>query len=149
MKEFSQLIPEDRKFELGGEVWEWETPHWEALAAIFDEDVQILTANLEEDEEQQKDETPKDETPTKDSIARVQDRIALFLPAADRPRWKKLCQRKENPVPMFLFSEVYRWLLEVATGRPTQPPSDSESGGGNGEVSSPAGSRSRAGSRKR
>jgi hypothetical protein len=153
VKEFSALIPEDRKFEVGGEVYEWVTPFWKDLALIFDEDVMLIAqaaidAAKAEDEQ---DDAPKegDDTQTRDNIERVQTRIMLFLAPADHPRWKKLCGRKEDPVPMFLFNEVYRWLLEVATGRPTLPPSDSAPGVGNGGPSSQVASPSRAARRRR
>ena len=155
MKRFTEMIPDDREFELGDELWTWETPYWEDLAAIFDEDVHLIQqaaiAAAKEAEAEAKGEAGETaaDAQTRDNISRVQTRIMLFLPKEDHARWRKLCARRTKPVPMFLFNEVYRWLLEVATGRPTTPPSDSEPGGGNGAVSSQAGSRSRGGGRRR
>lgn len=154
MKEFSKMISEDRRFEIGGEVYEWIVPEWETFAAIFDEDSQLLAKAIAEAEAEAAEDAPAPDTeatPTKDGALRVQARIKLFLADEDHKRFDALCKRKkgENPVPIFLFTEVYRWLLEVASGRPTTPPSDSEPGGGNGAASSPAVSRSRGGSRRR
>lgn len=155
MKEFSALIPEDRKFEVGGEVFEWVTPYWEVLARIFDEDLgeamQALAEEVAPDGEKATEASGANGqvTDSRDNVLKTQQRIAVFIAEKDQARWWALCERKEDPVPMFIYPEVFRWLMEVATGRPTQPPSDSEPGGGNGEASSPAASRSRAGSRRR
>lgn len=142
------MVPDDRQFEVGGEIYEWVTPYWEDLAAIYDEDVQrAITALKEPDEGNEPDEAA--ETGTHDNIERTQQRIKLFLEEKDHKRWDALCARRDNPVPMHLYGEIFKWLLEVATGRPTQQPSDSEPGAGNGGQSSQAGSRSRAAGRRR
>ena len=150
MKAFSDLVPtgEDRKFEVGGEVYEWVTPYWEDLAALYDEDVELTQRALraaisESEEEQERGPT------TKENIERTQQRIKLFLAKDDHARWDKLCKRKDDPVPLHMWGQVFSWLMETATGRPTEPPSDSASGGGNGAQSSQAESRSRAAGRRR
>ena len=154
MKEFSALVPQgdDRKFELGGEVYEWVVPFWEDLAKLYDEDVAITEkalASLSAGEEG-KDDAEKEKPPTTvDNVKRTQERIKLFLKAEDHKRFDALCKRKENPVPLHLWNQVWSWLLETATGRPTQQPSASEPGAGSDEQSSPAASRSRAGARRR
>jgi hypothetical protein len=151
VKEFSALLPEkeDRKFELGSEVFEWVTPYWEDLAALYDEDVAMTQAALAEalsDDAAKK--TNGSPPTTKDNVLRTQTRIKLFLPVEEHARFDKLAKRKEDPVGLHLWGEVFQWLMEVATGRPTQPPSASEPGGGSDEASSQGGSRSRAGRRK-
>lgn len=151
MEEFSRLMPatEDRTFEIGGEVFHWVTPYWEDLATIFDEDTATTQRMLERLEDDAAGNANGDTGPTmKENIVKTQERIALFLPAEDKAKWKKLCSRKTDPIPMFMFGRVYTYLMEVATGRPTSPPSPSVAGGGNGEASSQAASPSRAGSRK-
>jgi hypothetical protein len=151
VKEFSALLPakEDRKFELGSEVFEWVTPYWEDLAALYDEDVAATQAALADALSDEAAEKTNGSAPTtRDNVKQTQARIKLFLPVEDRARFDKLTMRKEDPVGLHLWGEVFKWLLEVATGRPTQPPSASEPGGGNEEASSQGGSRSRAGRRK-
>lgn len=153
MKEFSALMPaaDDRTFEVGKEVFTWVTPYWEDLAALYDEDValtQAALASLTDDTEGTKQNGAEAPT-TKDNVLRAQTRIKLFLGPDEHKRWDALCKRKEDPVGLHLYGEVFQWLMEVATGRPTRPPSDSEPGGGSDEASSQAGSRSRAAGRRR
>ena len=45
-------------------------------------------------------------------------------------RWKALAKRKTDPVPHYMYRELYEWLLEVTSGRPTEQPSPSENGPG-------------------
>lgn len=152
MEQFSRLMPatEERTFEIGGEVFHWVTPYWEDLASIFDEDTAAVQRALERLESEADGAVNGDTGPTmKENIVRTQERIALFLPSEDRTKWKKLCGRKTDPIPLFMFGRVYTYLMEVATGRPTSPPSLSAGGGGNGEASSQAASPSRAGTRSK
>lgn len=150
MQEFSRLLPEDREFEIGGEVYAWVTPYWEDLAKIFDEDQRQTEEMVAAAEAEERGERNGYRAPTMtDNLKRTQERIALFLPADQKTRWSKLCKRKTDPVPMFMFGRVYSYLLEVATGRPTSPPSPSAGGGGNEGASSPAASPSQAGERRR
>lgn len=149
IKTFS--MPTDRKFEVGGEVYEWVTPYWEDLAAIFDEDVADTLRALA-DAEKDPAERLEDSEPaqqTRENIEKMQKRIMLFLDEKDHERFQALTRRKKDPVAMFMWQQVYTWLLEVATGRPTEQPSPSEAGAGNGAPSSQAGSRSRAAGRRR
>lgn len=150
MEEFSKLMPpaDDRSFEIGGEVFHWVTPYWEDLAVIYDEDTVATQKALERLEAEAEGVTNGDPGPTmRENIERTQARIALFLPAEDKAKWKKLCSRKTDPVPLFIYGRLYTWLMEVATGRPTSPPSLSAGGGGNGEASLQAASPSPAGTR--
>ena len=39
--------------------------------------------------------------------------IGSLLIEGDQPRWHALCERKEDPVPWFLFPRIFDWLLEV------------------------------------
>lgn len=150
MEEFSKLmIPtDDRAFEIGGEVFHWVTPYWEDLAVIYDEDTVATQRALERLEAEAGGNSNGDMGPSmRENIERTQQRIALFLPADEKAKWKKLCGRKTDPIPLFMFGRLYTYLMEVATGRPTSPPSLSAGGGGNGEASSQAASPSRAGTR--
>lgn len=127
IREFSKELAEDRDFEIGGEVFRWRYPHWTETAEIFDQEVTP--------EEQNGDFSFKADTEL------AIKRIPTFLdPMNDSAkRWKALVARKESPVPRHQIVQLYRWLLQVTSGLPTNPPSDSESGGGNSDTSSPAG----------
>lgn len=127
MKEFSSQLESDKKFEIGGQVLEWRYPYWEELAAIFDEDLASVRNGGE----------PGDVTTTQ-ALKDTVERIGLFLENGSREKWAEIAHRKEDPIPLFQISALYRWLLEVTSGRPTVPPSDSEPGGGETDQSSPA-----------
>lgn len=121
-KSFSDELVEkvDRRFELGGEVYRWRYPHWEEMADIFDEDLAAATAA-----------NGNREIPTtRDSMARTFKRIKIMLEDEDRAKFDALTERTENPVPLPQYGIVYRWLIEVTSGRPTTPPSDSALGHG-------------------
>jgi hypothetical protein len=130
VKEFSKELVTDRKFEIGGVVLEWRYPYWEELALIFDEDMKSFRNGGQE---------PGDVS-TKDALEQTVDRVNLFLTEDSRDRWVEVAHRKDDPVPLFQISEVYRWLLEVSSGRPTQSPSDSDPGAGTNDQSSAEGS---------
>lgn len=127
MKEFSQELENDRRFEIGGEVLEWEYPKWRQLGAIFDEDLKAMRNGDE-----------VGDTSTIQALEQTVERIGMFLMEESRPRWAAIAERDENPVPLFQITDLYRWLLEVSSGRPTQSPSASEPGAGETEASSPA-----------
>jgi hypothetical protein len=127
VREFSSELVTDKKFEIGGVVLEWRYPYWEELAAIFDEDLRAVRNGDE-----------PGEITTQKALEDTVERIGLFLENGSRGQWQEVAHRKDNPVPLFQISELYRWLLEVTSGRPTQSPSASEAGGGETEASSPA-----------
>lgn len=127
MKEFSSELVTDRKFEIGGVTLQWRYPYWEELALIFDEDMATVRNGGE-----------VADTSTKEALEQTIERVKVFLDEPSVDRWVEVAHRREDPIPFFQISGVYRWLLEVSSGRPTQSPSDSEPGGGNSEPSSPA-----------
>lgn len=114
MKRFSDEMATDREFEIGGEMFRWQYPHWSEIVAIFDGDA---------------DENG-DLTTARANMEAFIQRIPIFLDPADdaRARWDQVVTRKENPVPYYQFSALYRWLLEATSGRPTEPPSPSANG---------------------
>lgn len=131
MREFTnELINrEDRSFEIGGEVFKWRYPYWEEYADQVDKDMAELSAA--EKTAETNDETLPEQMVRK-GIQSYIDRIPLYLDRendAER-RWKALTKRKEDPVPPFMYRRIYEWLLEVTSGRPTEPPSPSENGQG-------------------
>jgi hypothetical protein len=66
------------------------------------------------------------------------ERIPMFLnPKNDAvKRWKALAARKADPVPRFQYIALYRWLVQVTGGLPTEPPSTPDVGGGNNDTGS-------------
>lgn len=128
-REFSKELAEDRDFEVGGEVFRWRYPHWQETAELFDEEVTP---------------EPEGENGKRDTFSFTADtelaikRIPIFLdPLNDSSkRWKALVGRKADPVPRHQIVQLYRWLLQVTSGLPTNPPSDSASGGGDSDTSS-------------
>jgi hypothetical protein len=77
---------------------------------------------------------------TKQALEQTIDRVNLFLTDGSKEKWGEVAHRREDPLPLFQISELYRWLLEISSGRPTQSLSDSEAGAGSSEPSSPDGS---------
>ena len=128
-REFSKEQPEDRQFEIGGELFEWQYPHWEKMAQLWDES----DVTEEEDEDGNKNGTFSFKTDTEFAISR----IPVFLnPANDsHKRFKTLLNRKTDPVPRHQIVQLYRWLFQQAAGLPTNPPSGSEPGGGDSDTS--------------
>ena len=127
-REFSKELAEDRQFEIGGELFEFRYPHWEETAGLFDEEVKPLT-----EADQNGDFSFKADTEV------AINRIPIFLDTKNEShkRFKALVARKVDPVPRHQIVQLYRWLLQVTSGLPTNPPSGSESGGGNSDNSSP------------
>jgi len=129
-REFSKELAEDRQFEIGGELFEWIYPHWEVSSGLWDGDDQ----KREGEGENGKAEAFSFRADTEYAIARV----PIFLDSKNdaHKRWKALVARKTDPVPRHQIVQLYRWLFEVASGLPTNPPSESEPGGGNSVESS-------------
>jgi hypothetical protein len=134
VRQFSkELIPEgEREFEIGGTVFTWEYPHYELTDRILDEDL-----------EQSKELSDEGTAPSmngfsyKGDTAKAIERIKLFLPdAAQKKSFDDVLKRKKNPVPKWQIIDLYRWLIEVASRRPTEPPSASSPTGGATEPSS-------------
>ena len=132
MKEFSSELASDRKFEVGGVVLEWRYPYWEELSELYDQGRQEV-ANGE-----------PDGVSTKEALERAIERAGVFLTDDSREKWNQLVHDRDEPLPAFLIGEVFQWLVEVTSNRPTPPPSGSAPGGGNTEASSPGGSPSTA-----
>ena len=130
-REFSKELAEDRQFEIGGELFEYRYPHWSETAELFDEEVKPETNG----------DGPQEFSFMADTELAIK-RIPLFLETKNdsHKRFKALVARKTDPVPRHQIVQLYRWLLQVTSGLPTNPPSDSESGGGNSAGSSEGGS---------
>ena len=126
-REFSKELAEDRDFEIGREVFTWRYPHWQEAAQLFDEEVTPAETNGDAQEFSFKADT---ELAIK--------RIPMFLEggAPTKKRWEALANRKDDPVPRHQIVQLYRWLIQVTSGLPTNPPSASEPGGGDSDTSS-------------
>ena len=125
MKQFSDDLVSDRKFEVGGVVLEWRYPYWEELTELYDQG-QAEMRNGDDGG-----------VSTKESLDRVIHRVGFFLTQDSAAKWNEIVHRKEDPVPAFQIGEVFQWLVEVTSNRPTLSPSGSEPGGGNTGASSP------------
>ena len=132
-RSFSKEQPEDREFEIGGQIFHWVYPHWKEGSLLFDQEMSEVAQAAEGAE-------------SNGSFSFVADtetaikRIPMFLdPRQDaHKRWNDLVERKEDPVPRHQIAQCYRWLVEVTSGFPTTQPSDSSSGDGSSEDSSAA-----------
>lgn len=125
-RQFSKELPEDRQFEIGGELFSFRYPHWTETAELFDEEL-----------------TPESASQNGDFSFKIDTelaikRIPIFLDTANdsHKRFRSLVARKTDPVPRHQIVQLYRWLLQVTSGLPTSPPSESESGGGDSDTSS-------------
>ena len=132
LRKFSDELVEDREFEIGGELFEFVYPHWEAGAKLFDEDL-IPT--------EQNGDGPAQFSFVADTKLAI-ERIPMFLnPKNDsHKRFKALASRKQDAVPRYQFVQLYRWLVQVTGGLPTTPPSEPVSGGGENAEGSQGGS---------
>lgn len=120
-----ELVAENqRTFKVGGELFEWVYPHWEAGAKLFDDDLNPADTNGGE---------PQQFSFVADTKMAI-DRIPMFLnPKNDAvKRFKALAARKTDPVPRFQFVQLYRWLVQVTGGLPTTAPSSEGSADGAG-----------------
>jgi len=131
-RSFSKELEEDREFEIGGQIFKFQYPHWKDGALLFDEEmIQVADAA----------ETNGDATAfsfVADTETAIK-RVPMFLdPENDaHKRWKELVARKPpHAVPRHQIAQCYRFLVEVTSGFPTTPLSDSSSGDGSSEESS-------------
>ncbi len=131
LREFSKELVDDRQFEIGGELFEWRYPYWEDFADRRDQDAAVV----------QNPESTS-ELSFKDLYKDFIERIEPFLdPKNDSlKRWRALAKRKVDPVPAYQFTELYMWLLEVTSARPTETLLSSSNGQERTEAMSTEGS---------
>ncbi len=121
-KNFDELLPKDREFDIRGQKF-----HYLDLSPedVFSE-VEVPTNG--------------------DSPWELSDRqILRFLPESEHEAWRALRQDKDNPITIKQINAVFSWLWEEATGLPLPQPEPSGSGDGKTDTSSTGRSRSRAG----
>jgi hypothetical protein len=111
LREFSKELVEDRQFEIGGELFEWRYPFWEDFADRREADAQIV-----------RNPDATNEITFKEMYKDFIDRCEPFIdPKNDSiKRWRALAKRRVDPVPAYQFTELYQWLLEVTSARPTE-----------------------------
>lgn len=114
-RNFDELLQDDLSFVLGGETFTMHYVKPEIMAAWEDED-EVETAA--------------------ETIVEADQKVKLFLIPGDQERYDKLREREENPVTSQQLNALLRWMVEVQTGRPTRPLSDSEPGPGSTEATS-------------
>lgn len=125
MRNFDEEFEQDLSFTVGGESFEMRYVRPEILAAWDDE--------AESGSEDEKDDT------NENALKIIDDRILLFLSTEeDRGRWTTLRAREKNAVPLSMVNEILKWMVEVQTARPTNPPLPLASGRGRTEPSSKA-----------
>jgi hypothetical protein len=118
VKDFDELLTEDREFSVAGEKFRW-----------CDVRPEVLTA-FEPSENGDQDDG---------AVWRLMDdQILLFLDTSERDRWKTLRARDERPVTIRQLTAILQWLMEEQTGRPTEQPSPSAVGRGQTAGSSKA-----------
>lgn len=124
MRKFSDSIPAERDFEIGGEVFHWRIVYWEDLAEIFDSSRNGEMERLSE----------------REAMEKLIGDIARFLEPDERERWNALAHRRENPIPYSHFQDLYAYLLGAVSGRPPAEQPSSLSGPRRTTPSSRAGS---------
>lgn len=115
MKDFNELLAQEREFRVQDEVFAWKDVRPEVLSA-FDVNVNGDDPN---------------------AVWDLMDRqIVLFLAPEEQKRWKELRKREDSPVTIGQMNAVLTWLMEEQTGRPTEQPSPSAPGPGKTVASS-------------
>jgi len=128
-RSFSEELSEDREFEFGGESLQFRIFHWS-------ETVDLLDTKIDESLVINEDGSYSFRADTEWCIKNIPD----FLDGAEnKAKFKKIVERKTNPVPRHQIAELYVWLRQQVQGLPTPPPSSAGSpvgDGGNGSASS-------------
>jgi hypothetical protein len=129
MRNFDEELIQDREFRIGGQIFQWRYPHWEVGAELFDDE---LKPEAEEGAE-----TNGAFSFKADTELAIKNIPQFLEPEAEaHKRWRELAARKTDPIPRHQIIQLYRWLVQVTSGLPTTPPSDSEPGGGDSDSSS-------------
>lgn len=117
MKDFNELLAQDREFKVQDQTFTWKDVRPEVLTA-FEVDANGDDPN---------------------AVWSLMDRqILLFLPASEQEKWSKLREDEEKPVTIAQMNALLTWLMEEQTGLPTEQPSPSDSGRGKTAASSKA-----------
>lgn len=118
MKDFNELLADEREFRVQDQTFKWKDVRPEVLSSF------------------EVDANGDDPNAVWDLIDR---QILLFLPADEQERWKELRAREDAPVTVGQMNAILTWLMEEQTGRPTEPPAPSVPGRGKTAASSKVG----------
>jgi hypothetical protein len=133
MRNFDDLYPEDRSFQLGGEMFHWRPVQWRIYGDWVDaavEEDRAATASAE-------DGVPLQLVLT---FEKVIDRILLFLDPDEKDLFLATVNDADKNVTIMQLNELSTWLLEVQTDRsPTTASTPSANGPGTPEAISAAG----------
>ena len=117
MKDFNDLLANDRQFKVQDQSFTWRDVRPEILTE-FETGVNGDDPN---------------------AVWDLMDRqILLFIDTEQHARWKELRAREDAPVTIGQMNAILTWLMEEQTGRPTEQPSPSASGRGKTAVPSKA-----------
>lgn len=108
MKNFDDMLPQDREFTVGGETFHWRDVRPEVLTSF----------------------EPSEGDDDNAAWRLMDDQILLFIEAAEHEAWKALRAREDRPVTIAQLNAILLWLMEEQTGRPTVTPSPSAVGRG-------------------
>lgn len=111
MKNFDEMLAQDREFTVGGETFHWRDVRPEVLTSFEP------SKNGKDDDENA-------------AWRLMDDQILLFIAKDEQARWTELRARDDNPVTIAQLNAILLWLMEEQTGRPTVPSSPSAPGRG-------------------
>lgn len=114
-KNFDSTLDEDLAFVAGGRTYTMKLCGYQVLARHDDENATDAPSNLE-------------------AGRRLVDRLADYLIDADRDDF--LAAVEDGKIPFAQLQDILIWANGVQTGRPTNPPTPSESGRGGTAASS-------------
>ena len=117
MKDFNDLLAQDRTFKVQDKEFSWRDVRPEVLSS-FETDTNGNDPNAVWD--------------------LMDKQILLFIRPEEHEAWKELRAREEAPVTIGQMNAILLWLMEEQTGRPTEQPSPSAPGRGKTAGSSKA-----------
>lgn len=112
-RNFDEELPDDLTFTIAGETFTMVMAPPSVLAHFED---------------------AEDVTTAESAVARARERTTAFIQEGDRERWGKLLDA--DAVPYLSLDRLQKWMIEVQTGRPTEPPSSSAPARGSGGATS-------------
>ena len=117
MKDFNDLLAQDRTFKVQDKTFSWRDVRPEVLSS-FETDTNGNDPNAVWD--------------------LMDKQILLFIRPEEHEEWTTLRAREEDPVTIGQMNAILLWLMEEQTGRPTEQPSPSAPGRGKTAASSKA-----------
>ena len=118
-REFSKELAEDRQFEIGGELFEWPLSPLGGGGGVWDEEV------IADEVDGGRADGAGVLLPGRH---RVRDQAHPALPRTPERLSQALQDAgssQDRSRPRHQIVQLYRWLLQVTSGLPTKPPSDS------------------------